>query len=173
LKVRPFGLVALITLGACMHVGMRREQPAFGEWRTVVQTASHAADSGDYAAADKILVDFAARHTGTPEAREATFWRALFKLDPGNKNASISEGLATLDMYLNDTSAVWYRSEATMIKRLAITTQVLQARTTSQQRDTSTVYKTRDEEIAALRDQLSKANAELDRIKKRLADPKK
>jgi len=34
-----------------------------------------------------------------------------------------------------------------------------------------TVFISREEEVAALRDQLAKANAELDRIKKRLANP--
>jgi hypothetical protein len=33
------------------------------------------------------------------------------------------------------------------------------------------VYVTREDEIIALKDQLAKANAELDRIKKRLANP--
>jgi hypothetical protein len=151
---------------------------------STLSAAQHAADSGKYDAAEKTLVTFVNAHPKTREAREAAFWRALYLMDPSNKSGSLAAGVSGMDAYLADDSTSWYRSEAVVLRRTASLAQALKlgavaaATTTAPATTTTTTgidpatLKTRDEEIASLRDQLAKVNAELDRIKKRLANPR-
>lgn len=172
--IQKLSVVLILLFAACAPVNRLRTPGYVSEWPLVVQRASLAADSGNYVNADRILSSYASRYSHTREAREILFWRALLRLDPGNTASSITEGLAMLDKYLADTATIAYRPEATILKRLAVTTQVLQAKTmVLPGRDTSAVRTTSDSEVAALRAELAKANAELDRIKKRLANPNK
>jgi hypothetical protein len=165
----------MLLVAACGPVNRFRTPAYVEEWPIAVRRANLAADSGNYGNAERILAAYAAENPRTREAREILFWRALFKLDPGNTTSgSLTEGLATLDKYLADTATVAYRSEATVLKRLAITTQVLQAKAlTPAVRDTTIVKTSNEAEVAALKAELAKANAELERIKKRLANPNK
>jgi len=129
-------------------------------------------DSGDYKGADKILSDYALVNKGKDEAREAAFWRALYLVDPANKTASIAQGIRALDIYLAQEGQLWYRSQAEVLRRTASTIESQRlAQVPRQVIGRDTVFVTREEEITALRDQLAKANAELERIKKRLANP--
>ena len=135
-----------------------------------LQAADRRVEAGDYSGADRILSDFVLKAKGTQEATEVAFFRALYMVDPNNRTASMAEGVRALDIYLNTEGATQYRSEAHVLKRTAQSVLALRA---SQQaprvsgRDT--VFVTREDEIAALKDQLAKANAELERIKKRLS----
>ena len=129
-------------------------------------------DQGDYSGADRILADFALKSRGTHEGTEIAFWRALFMVDPKNGNASMAEGVRALDIYLNTEGATEYRRQAQVLKRTAQTVLALRtAQANARVTGRDTVYVTREDEILALKDQLAKANAELDRIKKRLANP--
>ena len=138
-----------------------------------VAAAEKRAEAGDYTGADRILSDYAVKSRGTQDATEISFFRALYMIDPQNKASSMEEGIRALNIYLN-SGAKKYRGEALILKRTAQT--VMSLRTvavTPKVVGRDTVYVTREDEIAALRDQLAKANAELDRIKKRLANPGK
>ena len=139
-----------------------------------IAAAERRVEAGDYSGADRILSDFALKAKGTQEGTEIAFFRALYMVDPNNRNASMQEGVRALDIYLNTQGAKQYRGEAHVLKRTAQA--VLALRTAAQParvvgRDT--VFVTREDEIAALKDQLAKANAELERIKRRLADPRR
>lgn len=131
------------------------------------------ARAGDYSGADRILADYALKAKGTDEAREIPFWRALYMVDPSNKKSSIAEGIRALDIYLATPDTRLYRPQAVILRRTAQSVQALRtaAEAAPRQNGKDTVYVTREEEIASLKDQLAKANAELDRIKKRLANP--
>jgi len=165
-----------IVLGGCAH--FHRGEPSVREqWNTTIGIARMNGDSGKYEAADKVLADFIAAHHGTREATEAMFWRALYKVDPNNKNGSLAAGITGFDAYLGADSAIWYRSEAVVLRRTAAVAQALKVGSAPPTPNTVTVVdkdavRSRDEEIAALREQLAKVNAELERIKKRLANPK-
>jgi hypothetical protein len=173
----------IITASACAHFQRTKAPSIQQEWMTTLASAQRAADSGKYDAAEKTLVTFANTHPRTIEAREIAFWRALYLMDPQNKAGSLAAGVSGMDAYLADDSTTWYRAEATILKRTASLAQALKlgsaaavtatapATSTSTGVDPATL-KTRDEEIASLRDQLAKVNAELDRIKKRLANPR-
>jgi hypothetical protein len=142
------------------------------EFAAVIEQARLKVEAGDYPAADRILSDYALRHQGTQEAREVSFWRAMYIVDPANRTASVEQGIKALEIYLSSEGAIWYRPQAEVLRREALVLQsVRQAPVPKQVNGRDTVFISREEETAALRDQLAKANAELDRIKKRLANP--
>ncbi|HUQ20358.1 MAG TPA: hypothetical protein VM099_12165 [Gemmatimonadaceae bacterium] len=142
------------------------------EFAVAIEAARIKVDAGDYPTADRILSEYSLKHQGTPEAREVAFWRAMYLVDPANRTASIAQGIRALDIYLATDGAIWYRPQAEVLRRTALVIQqVRQAQMPKQVNGRDTVFISREEEVAALRDQLAKANAELDRIKKRLANP--
>lgn len=142
------------------------------EFATTIEASRQRVEAGDYPSADRILSDYALRNQGTPEAREISFWRAMYIVDPANRTASVAQGIRALDIYLASEGAIWYRPQAEVLRRTALVLQsVRQAQVPRQVNGRDTVFISREEETAALRDQLAKANAELERIKKRLANP--
>jgi hypothetical protein len=155
------------------------------DYDKTLASARQAVDAGNYFVADKLLDEFARTHPGTPEAREIAFWRAAYTLDPANSQGSLRDGITALDGYLAASPTGQYRTEAMVLRRTAAVAQNLNTprvvvdTATTVVRDTVVVgSKSRDEQIAALRDQLEKSkaelakvSAELDRIKKRLANP--
>lgn len=141
---------------------------------SALAAAEQRVESGDYAGADRILSDFSLKANGTEDAAEVAFFRALFMIDPNNRDASMAEGLRALDIYLNTSTAKRYRTEAHILRRTAQAVMALRAnQPTPRLSGRDTVFVNREEEIATLKDQLAKANAELERIKKRLADPRR
>jgi hypothetical protein len=146
--------------------------PAIG-FNNAIENAARRVDVQDYVGADRILSDYALSAKGTAEAGEISFWRALYMIDPYNKSASVSEGLKAIDIYLSTPNTKLYRAQAQVVKRTALALQSLRTAqlTAARPAGKDTVYVNRDEEIAGLKDQLAKANAELERIKKRLANP--
>ncbi len=168
-------VVGALLLGACARSPEAAKPPAPGEaFSNAIVTAGRRAEAGDYAGADRILSDFALKSKGTDEATEISFWRALYMVDPSNKTASIPEGLRAIDIYLTTPGARMYKPQALVLKRTAQSVQALrQAQIAPKISGRDTVFVTREEEIAALKDQLAKANAELERIKKRLANPER
>jgi hypothetical protein len=160
-----------LTMVACAKPQPVAPTPA-AEFASAIESARLKVDAGDYQSADKILSDYSLRHQGTPEAREITFWRAMYLVDPANRTASIAQGIKALDIYLATDGAIWYRPQAEVLRRTALVIQqVRQAQMPKQLAGRDTVFISREEEVASLRDQLAKANAELERIKKRLANP--
>jgi len=137
--------------------------------------ASQEAAAGRYGVADRLLTDFTSRYPASSEAAESMFWRAVFKLDPQNPNASTHDAGVLLDSYLANGLAP-RRGEAGALRRVVSALEakptVVQSATPAKAAD-ATPDKAKDDEIARLKDELAKANAELERIKKRLAQPTK
>jgi hypothetical protein len=178
--------ISLLALSACAQLELS-DPPARTDWTQTLANARRDVDAGNYFAADKLLDEFVRVHPNTPEARETAFWKAAYMIDPANERGSLSGGIAALDGYLADSTVGVYREQATVLRRTAAVAQGLANAPRSTVDTTATpvvkdtvvvVSKSRDEQIAALKDQLAKskedlakANAELDRIKKRLANP--
>lgn len=161
------------------------------DWERTRAETRRNVEAGNYHAADRLLAEFARVHPNTREARETAFWRAAYLVDPANSLGSLETGIAALDAYLANEPEGWYRNEASILRRTAVAARGLAAGATRNwARDTVVVVMqttdstppaprlSRDEEIADLRTQLAKskaelaqANAELERIKKRLANP--
>jgi hypothetical protein len=163
--------------------------PQQSDFERTLYHARRNVDAGNYWAADRLLDEFVRTHPDSREAREMAFWKAAYMVDPANDRGSLAGGIAALDGYLAADSAGWYKNEATVLRRTALVAQgaspggasTTASGSTSAAGATDTVVvvsRSRDEEIAALKEQLakskeelSKVSAELERIKKRLANP--
>jgi len=180
-------LISMLAFSACAHV-QTIDPPMQSDWARTLSYARRDVEAGNYYAADKILDEFVRTHPATLEAREIGFWKAAYLIDPANERGSLSGGIAALDAYLAADSAGLYREQATVLRRTAAVAQEIAnaPKTTTADtlptplvKDTTILLnKSKDEQIALLKDQLAKskddlakANAELDRIKKRLANP--
>jgi TolA-binding protein len=188
--MRTFGLVlSALALAACAHMPIAAPAGQ-SDWDHTLEKARRNVAAGNYFAADKLLDEYVRVHPDTREAREAAFWKAAYMVDPANPSGSLSGGISALDGYLASTDSTgWYYAQALVLRRtaaaaegvsvMASTASTASATPTEAVKDTVVVVsKSRDEEIASLKDQLAKskddlakANAELDRIKKRLANP--
>jgi hypothetical protein len=165
---------------------VRRTMPTSArEWLTALTNAKAASSAGRYDEADRILYDFGQLFAGAPEAREAAYWRALFKLDPANRSANPRAAIEQLDAYLADSTGALHLTEALVLRRLALSLDSLSqnrivatrqpATLTEPVPDDAVVSQEREselqKEIQRLKEQLDRSTAELDRIKKRLAQP--
>ncbi|HTD83251.1 MAG TPA: hypothetical protein VK648_05605 [Gemmatimonadaceae bacterium] len=187
-KALPIVTLLVLSIG-CAHLEAINPKLRT-DWNSTLSYARQDVDSGNYFAAEKLLDEFVRTHPDTREAREIIFWKAAYLLDPANPLGSLSSGITGLDGYLTANADGWYRNEATLLKRTAAVAQAVAntARLAATTTDSSAapvvkdtvivVSKSRDEQIAALKDQLAqskaelaKVSAELDRIKKRLANP--
>ena len=177
--------ITSLALSACAQLTVVNP-PTQSDFERTLYHARQDVDAGNYWAADKLLNEFVRTHPDTREAREIAFWKAAYMTDPANNFGSLSSGIAALDAYLAADSTGWYRNEATVLRRTAAVAQGVSGNTAGTTATPATpgadtvvlVSRTRDEEIAALKDQLSKSRdelakvkEELDRIKKRLANP--
>ena len=180
--------ITSLALSACAQLPVVIP-PAQSDFGRTLYHARQNVDAGNYWAADKLLDEFVRTHPDTREAREVAFWKAAYMTDPANNFGSLSSGIAALDAYLAADSTGWYRNEATVLRRTAAVALGVSGNTAGTAATPATpatpgadtvvlVSRTRDEEIAALKDQLAKSRdelakvkEELDRIKKRLANP--
>jgi hypothetical protein len=151
------------------------------DWPATLQAAQQSAAAGEFAAADSTLVRFARDHAGSAEATETEFWLALYALDPDNKDASLDLANDELSRYLAASGPRQHVAEAASLSRVAfalrsLTTVANAARSGAASgataRPSETVVRvdttSSDAEVRRLRDELAKANAELERIRKRL-----
>jgi hypothetical protein len=174
--VRLFAATMVLT--ACTTGQQRLADPSPGpmEGTMTFSQAAQEAGAGRFAVADKILADYAVRYPATSEAADAMYWRALYRLDPANPNASAREAAQLLDGYIATNNGT-HRMEAPALRRLA---GVIEARAIAAANVSSAPKlelpkpddPSKDEELKRVRDELAKANAELERIKRRLAQPK-
>ena len=170
-------LVVLIAAPGCLPM---RHQPAeepppsaMSEWPAVWTKAMADANGSNPAEADRALTEFAKRFPGSPEAAEVPYWRAVVKLDP-NSSAAVRESMAMLDSYLASAPAGTHRFEAGVFRRLGLAIEQRNAAIAAippapvvRQDD-----KAREEELQKLRDELAAANAELARVRRRVARPR-
>ena len=124
------------------------------------------------------------------EGIESIYWRAVQQLDTASTAAGVEAARALLDGYLTSEQRREHVAEAGVLRRLA-TASLQLTRVEASLRANSRPAETapaptetkraepeprRDEEalkeIQRLKDELAKANAELERIRKRLANPK-
>jgi hypothetical protein len=191
--MRTFGIIVFVlALGACAQLPLATPNVQ-SDWDRTLYYARKNADAGNYYAADRLIDEYVRVHPDSREAKEITFWKAVYTLDPANERGSLAGGIAALDQYVASTDSTGlYRNEAVVLRRTAAAAQAAQGTAVSSggtvapagaspagATDTVVVVsRTREEEIASLKDQLAKTkdelakvSAELDRIKKRLANP--
>jgi hypothetical protein len=188
--MRTFGImVSALGLGACAQLPLAAPNVQ-SDWDRTMYYARKDVDAGNYFAADRLLDEYVRLHPDTRDAKEIAFWKAVYTLDPANDRGSLVGGISALDQYLASTDSTGlYRNEAVVLRRTAAAAQSTMpgsgtgpptalSSASGSATDTVVVTKTREEEIASLKDQLAKTkdelakvSAELDRIKKRLANP--
>jgi hypothetical protein len=152
---------------------------AENDWPREIALAQAAAARLEFAMADSVLRAFGARFPGTPQAAEATFWRALFRVDAaaaGRDPArdALRDATAVLDAYLAGGAVQPRYTEASVLRRVATQLDSLRVLAESTRvvppapvlRDS---LKVRDDELARLRQQLQEVTAELERMRRRLA----
>jgi hypothetical protein len=146
------------------------------EWTTLMSQVDLEIFGGRYDEADRLLASYVARNPASPRAPGALYWRALYKLDPANGASSPHDAITLLDSYLASPAATLHRADAQVLRRIAVVLEirpaVAAASGASGASGAARDDKARDEELAKTKDELAKANAELERIKKRLAAPK-
>ena len=174
----------VVAAACCAAAACVSRQPAplpvpTRDFPLVLAEAQTAAGAGRYADAERVLATFARSYDGTREAAEATYWRALFRLDPANRDASTREATALLDAYLKSPSGTLHRADAATLRRLAA-----QRETTVRDLELARAEATRAAtppppviirdtvELQRLRDSLARTNAELERIKRRIGAPR-
>ena len=178
LRPRMARVVAVVTLAACSSSPqhLAETSPAQSEGTSTILQAAQEIGAGRYGVADRILFDYAARYPASPEGRDVMYWRALYKLDPANPNAAPREALDLLDSYVAAPTGT-HKVEAQTLRRLATTMEARATAASGMAGPPKTDApkpedKARDEELQRVKDELAKANAELERIKRRLARPK-
>ena len=143
--------------------------PPISPWPGTLANANRAADQQKFDEADAILAKFALEHPGTAEGAEADFWRALFRMDPFNTNATLRDAMAALDSYINAGPASARHAEARILRRLLESLDSSRAQLMTARKDADNRDRARDEDMKKLSDELDKTMAELDRIRRRLA----
>jgi hypothetical protein len=185
--------LALQLSASCVSV----QRPSFmqpepkREWPEVLALAQLRAHQGNFDSADSMLAAFGARYPATPQGVETAYWRALIGMDPANPHASLPTAVGFLDAYLAGPHRATHEEEATSLRRVAVQLEeTSKLAALAQTRDVAAVPKPQppdvrvdapkpatdptlnpDAEIKRLKDELAKANAELERIRKRLAQP--
>jgi len=187
-------LIGLSASCARLHPAHPGPPPADRAWPPTLSLAQAYAARGEFATADSALSTFAERYPGSSEALESTYWRAVYRLDPSNRDLSIGGAIGSLDSYLADTRPHQHTAEARTLRRIAGELDRLNrlaGNALAQQiRDVNAAPSTTvgsnetrpdapkpspdaaaQDEIKRLKDELAKANAELERIRRRLAQP--
>jgi hypothetical protein len=170
-------LAGLLAGSGCLpsrtHPPEQEVPTAVSEWSALYARMTADTSATHAFGADRALAEFARRFPGTPEAAEVPYWRALLKIDP-NSAAAVRESMTLLDGYLATAPAGTHRLEAGVLRRLG---QAIEQRNAAIAAipPASTVRpedKAREEELQRLRDDLAAANAELARIRRRVARPR-
>jgi hypothetical protein len=185
---RTLALLLLLTAaagaGACNGHSVRvrprpSATPAQRSWPTALATAQRAADEGRYADVERELGAFGRQHTGTPEAQESIFWRMLYRLDPRNPSSAPRDAVRLSDSLLLASGDPPRRTETLVLRRTALFLDSL--RQAPPPRDTVIVRDTTrnvaherelEAQVKTLQDSLTATLAELERIRKRLAQPR-
>jgi hypothetical protein len=174
-----------VTLALCVGCVTGRGAPerpvAVRDWGQTLAEAEVAAGDHRYAEADKLLADYSHLYPGTEGATESPYWRGLFALDPNNPDASPQVAAALFETYSSAGGALPHRREAEVLHRIALRLEAPQTTVASAgatlpavaPSDRSADLKAKDTEIQRLKDELAKANDELERIKRRLTAPTK
>jgi hypothetical protein len=173
----------LVAIGCVTGRGGSLSAVGGRDWGEILAQAEAAATDHRYADADRMLADFAARYPGTQGATESAYWRGVIALEPANRDGSPQIAAALFESYNRSGGAVPHRVEAEILQHLAARLQSGGLATVASAApaisssggagDRSADLKARDTEIQRLKDELAKANDELERIKRRLTAPTK
>lgn len=180
--VRRTTLAGLLVAAGCV-TGRTLGGAARRDWGDTLAKAQTAANDHRYADADRLLADFAARNPGSDGALESAYWRGVISLEPSNHDGSPQIAAAFFETYARGGGQLPHLTEASVLRDIAVRLQAAGAPTVAAVAAApggSTTaaagaadLKAKDTEIQRLKDELAKANDELERIKRRLTAPTK
>jgi hypothetical protein len=181
--VRRTRLLVVIAAIGCV-TGRNASVPgaASQDWPTTLAQAEAAANERRYADADRMLADFATNHPGTDGAVESLYWRGVIELEPANRDGAPATAAALFEQYNKVEGPLPHRLEADILRHVALHLQASAATALAATTPTTSAaspapapadLKAKDTEIQRLKDELAKANDELERIKRRLTAPTK
>jgi len=183
--VRCAAILAVFAAGGCITGRAPVSTTDVADWPRALTEAEGAVSEHRYADADRILSEYATRYPATQGAVESLYWRAVFALEPTNPDQSPVIAAALFETYGKSVGPRPHRVEADVLRHLALRLQALPptALVTTATVPTgppsgapaasATDLKAKDTEIQRLKDELAKANDELERIKRRLTAPTK
>ena len=183
--VRRTAILGTLAALGCMTGRVAPSPNESVDWPRALSQAEAAASERRYADADRMLAEFATRYPATQGAVESLYWRGVFALEPANPEGSPVIAAALFDSYGKSVGPLPHRLEADVLHHLSVRLQsfaptAVTASATSPSGTpagaaaaAATDLKAKDTEIQRLKDELAKANDELERIKRRLTAPTK
>lgn len=179
-----------VVLGAIALAGGCASRPlaptALRPWTSALVAAQEYAGMSRFEEADSVLQAFAATYPTSADTLDVLFWRAFYRADPANPaDGALAEATALLERYLNAQAPQPYRYEAQALQRFAairalppevrvdtvVTIDTLAVRE-AVTREVEARDRLHEEEAQVLRDSLTRATAELERIRRRLSPPR-
>lgn len=167
----------VLALAVSLACARRPPEPPspLGAWVGASIEAQQAAGAGDFDRADSVLGRFARAFPASDEAAESQFWRALYQLHPANRQSSPRKAIQAFDAYLALGTRAARQPEATLLRGVAVRLDSLLARP-AVVREVETPAPTdstaTQEEVAKLRAELRRTTEELERMRRRLAQPR-
>ena len=180
--VRRTALAALLVTAGCV-TGHSLVASAGRDWNETLTQAEAAASDHRYADADRLLADYAARNPGSEGALESAYWRGVIALEPSNRDGSPQIAAALFETYSRAGGHLAHGLEAGILHDIAVRLQAAGSPAvavaspapgaSAAAASGASDLKAKDTEIQRLKDELAKANDELERIKRRLTAPTK
>jgi hypothetical protein len=181
--VRRTTVGALLVTAGCVTGHSLLGGSSGHDWDDTLTQAEAAASDHRFADADRLLADFAARYPGTQGAIESSYWRGVIALEPANQDGSPQIAAALFETYNRAGGKLPHQLEAGILHDIALRLQAAGPSTVAVSAPANNSaapgasgaadLKAKDTEIQRLKDELAKANDELERIKRRLTAPTK
>lgn len=181
-------VLALVASTGCAQTSRLFQPAPERDWKSTLAEARAAADSGRWAVADQRLSQYVMRYPDRREAREAVYWRGLFRMAPGNDTTAHRLAIPTIEQYLAQPGGE-HRTEAWILLGLAKDRAELRRLADAREKELAEVQAALGraqrttapgateqpadrglaQEVERLKGELAKANQELERIRRRLA----
>jgi hypothetical protein len=177
---RRAAVVAVLVLSACtprpeVELAGSAPLPAEAAWDSTLAGVRTLLGERRYLAADSALAAYETRYAGTAQSGDARWWRAVLQLDPQNPDGSPRGAIAAIDAYLAGGIEQPRYAEALVLRRTAESLDrpapaPLPTRPDSAPPDSlgSTRLRAATDTIRALRTELERTQAELDRVRRRI-----
>ena len=123
------------------------------------------------AQAESSLTQFSRENPHTPEGDRARWWRTLMRVDSRANTGDGTVAIAQIDSLLTDSVSTDVRAEAVLMRRNINAIDSLRRAEVRRRTQVTQLANDRLDELKLARDSMSKLNAEIDRLKRRLRAP--
>ena len=142
--------------------------PVGSEWLATQKAVLALAAENKSVAADSTLTQFMRDFARTPEADRARWWRVLLRADPRLNGGDAGLAIAELDSLLADSITTEVRAEAVMVRRTVGAIDSLRRAEFRRRAQATQLAGERLDELKAARDSMTRLQAEIMRLRKRL-----